>query len=240
MRKLLSILVASVAAFSMLAVTVSAADYPTPPSYTVEVTDTVKADDIKDALKSDKPVINIGDGDVQLSKDAISEIAKGGKTVTFTADVYTITIDPKDITNGAKAINLNMDIKSATKVEGTDAKAVIIQPSASGDFGFSLTVKIPASVLTSVGVKAADAKAYYVADNGSIKKQEMTAYTDGSASVKFNHASYYAITEKTLAETGSTGGNGGANPSTGVPIAIAGVGIAGLVAFASKRSKGKK
>jgi len=200
MRKLLGLLLAAAAAFSMLAVSVSAADYGTAPNYTVENTVTVKTDAVKDALKSSDPTVNIGGGDFQIMKEALSEIAKANKTVTFVADGYTITIDPKDITDSAKAINLKMSVKSAKKVEDIDATAVIIQPSASGNFGFSLTVKIPASAFASAGVSAKNAKAYHVDGNGGITNLPLTANADGSAYVKFDRASYYVITEKALPE----------------------------------------
>jgi len=248
MKKALGIF-AAVMVMSAFTVTVSATDYPEPPRYIIEVTDTVQPSDIKDALKTSNPTIYISDGNVVISKSALREIAKGGKKIKFTADGYTITINPNDITDDARSINLKMTVKNAKKIEGVSAAAVIIQPAASGDFGFSLTVSVPTSVFKSAGIKTSGAKAYYIGDNGSIKEKSFSVNSDGSVSVKFNHASYYAITEKSLTsksgtdngKTGKTGktGNGGndSNPTTGITIALTGLAAAGITAVSAKKKK---
>ena len=164
---------------SMTAVSVSAADYGNPPSYSEpekvpetpapgstadEPVKVVTDDTVKEALKADEPVIYIESEKATVKEDAIGEIAKSDKPVTFVSEDCSITIDPALITE-VKAINLAMDISVDTSLAENSgiempANAITLIPAQKGDFGMTLSVTIPAANVADLDVESV--KVYYV------------------------------------------------------------------------------
>ncbi|MDR1688374.1 MAG: LPXTG cell wall anchor domain-containing protein [Clostridiales bacterium] len=150
-------------------------------------------------IESGAPIAISSSESVALPLDAIAVIANSPVPVTFEAGNYSISINPADITNGARAIDLHMDIRSETRqFGGIEAKAITVAPSTSGDYGFSLTVNIPAAQFQTAGIYVQNLKAYHIADSGRITRHPLTVNGDGSVSVKFSGASEYVITEEDL------------------------------------------
>lgn len=287
MKKLLSVLCSVAITVSFLTVSAFASDYAENPGYVVITpppantgttpsapAQTTTDDQVKAAIQENKPIYIDASAPATITKSALAEIAKSDKPVTFEAADYSLTIDPSDITDSAKAIDLSMEIgmgADAANLVSSDielpANAIVISPSAQGQFGFAVTITLPASALSDAGIDPAKARVFYIADDGTVSEVgEVTVNADGSVSVKIDHASQYVIAETapisnvdddeldddfgstedtdttssdTSADTASSAATAGTdkNPSTGVTLAVVAAGAAGLVALISKKSK---
>lgn len=207
-------------------VTVSAADYSKDPNYGKPTTEAVevKADAVTAAVKEsegkDEVVITVeSNAGAKLGTEALAAIKDAGKPVVLANETYTVTIDPKNIKDGAKEIDLSMGIvvtAEETKISNNvtlPAGAVMVSPLANGDFGMTVEVKVPAKGL------GADAKLYYVADDGKVSEVKDALKIEGDyAVITISHASSYVLSATPVKE---------GSPSTGVTLPIALVALAG-------------
>jgi len=171
-----------------------------------EEEDKKEEDEEEDEEEGIEIYIGDGEGDYLLTEGVLAEILKSGVPVTFVTDEYSVTIDPSDITDAARAINLRMDVNTVNySVANVTATAIVIAPSASGEFGFAVTVTIPAAQIAAAGFNNVwNLKAYHISGD-IITKHPITVNPDGSISIKFSGASEYIITEADLPVTNNAG-----------------------------------
>lgn len=240
MKKLVSILTAVIVA-SSLCTTAFAADYATNPNYGVPTAEVaapgsdvgksaekpaalVTPDFLKEIAKADAPVVHIKDDKAVVKADAITALQAAGKTITFQASSYSLTIDPASITAIAAELDLSFGIKAtteATKVGdvAVPANAIVIAPASKGDFHLSVTLTIPKAALGTVDT--AKAKLFYIADDGSVKDMGgVKVNADGSVSVTISHASQYVIAESLAVSADDTSKEVTSNPKTGSSTAV--------------------
>lgn len=218
MKKVLSVLCSAAVTLSLFTVSVSAASgYATDPGYSVpkpiDKTSTDKAEEanvvtavseqaINDAITSGTP-IQIGDSS-KITKDALATIIEAGKPVTFeTKDGVSLEIDPASITDSAREIDLSMEVSlysKAAQVSDTvkvPANSIVINPTASGEFGFTISITIPAQMLKDAGLNGNNVKLYYIDDNGNVTDLgKAKLNSDGSVSFPISHASQYVLAEE--------------------------------------------
>jgi len=252
MRKLASVLVCVVVAFTLLAIPASATDYGFDPEYAIEVTGAaVRAVDIKDAIEAGVPIA-LSEDNTLLSLNAISEIANADAPVEFIlANGLNISIDPASITDNAQAINLNIDFaitSAGNQVAGIPANSIALFPSASGDFGFEINIHITADQLAQAGLKGNNVKLFYVSGDTIRDMGKARLNADGSVTVVIDSASHYILSDQDIAVVAAEVGltvvedapaRTDRNPITGVVLSFAGFAVAGTVALTAKKLKKK-
>ena len=228
-------------------VTVGAADYSANPDYGKPAAPAVevKKDDVATAVaaakdNADVKVVEIkveDDKGAKLSKDVVTEIKGSTKPVAFKNDEYTVTIDPKKVTDKVpENIDLSMGVTPVAeetklaKDVTVPAGAVMVVPAAKGDFGMTVQVTVPAN-----GIDKTKAKLYYVADDGKVTEvKDALKFEGDNAVITISHASSYVISEEAV--KGKEG-----SPDTGVTLPIALVALAGgsvaVSAIAAKKRK---
>jgi hypothetical protein len=259
MRKLASVLVCVIAAFSLLAVSASATDYGFDPEYVIEVTGTViEAADVSNAIEAavaagEAATIVLAEANTILSSDAISAIANAAAPVEFILpNGLSISIDPATITDNAVAINLNIDFAitgAGNQVEGVPANSIALFPSARGDFGFEVSINITAAQLAEAGLNGNNVRIFHVSDNVITDMGRVRLNADGSITAAISGASHYILSDQdiaavaaeigaTVASTATAGTtDGDSNAKTGVILSFAGLGIAGFTALVAKKMK---
>lgn len=212
MKKVLSVLCSAAVTLALFTISAYAADYATDPQYiivtpigdTTTPSTTVSAigeKTISDAI-TNGTVIQISDS-AKLTKDALATIAASDTPVVFeTNDGVKLEIDPASITDNARAIDLSMEVSlfdKATQINDTvkvPANSIVINPAASGEFGFAIKITIPAQMIKDAGLSGNNLKLYYIDDNGNITDLgKVKLNKDGSASIEIDHASQYVLAE---------------------------------------------
>jgi hypothetical protein len=182
---------------------------------------------INEAIETGLP-IEIS-GNVSLTVNALATIADAGEPIVFVAadGSFAIVIDPADIGPNARTINLNLDIDV---VDGE----LRITPQTSGNFGFALTIQLPAAALEAAGVDLSQTVfANHYAKNGKALGSIRCTVENGIVSFKITGASYYELSN-TEAELD---GSGDPNPNSGVVIPVMAAGIAGILVIAALVAK---
>ena len=129
-----------------------------------------------------------------------------------------ITIDPRGMTEAARAIDLNINIKfSGDKKAGIPERSIMIDPAAQGPFGFEYSFNISEEQLTEAGLTAETTRLYYVNDAGKITQDYgvVTVNADGSITVTIDRASSYVLTQIKAGDVLGTG-----TPSMGDALQI--------------------
>jgi hypothetical protein len=165
---------------------------------------------IADALDSGETlVLEEGDSTV-ISEDAL-QLIKESETV-LEIDLPNgrrIRINPESITEDAVAIDLNVDViitNQATDItivteEGTrevrvPANAIVIDPAAHGNFGFTLEIDISAEELADSGLRGDNVRLFYIGDDGSVTEMgRVRRNADGSITILIDSASRYVLAE---------------------------------------------
>lgn len=204
MKKLASVLAAGIL-FATLSMTAFATDYSSDPNYEAPqagsgatadtAAELVTKDTISNAVNSGNPVY-IKNTAALLKADAISELAKAAAPITFVAPNYSLTIDPAAIT-AAKDLDLSFAVTApaaATTVSGAaiPAGAIVINPAASGEFGLTVALTLPASALGALD--SSSAKLFYISDAGEVSQMANPVWNvDGSVTIRISHASQYVL-----------------------------------------------
>jgi len=85
------------------------------------------------------------------------------------------------------------------------ANSIVIDPVASGQFGFTITLTIPATQFTAAGVNANNVQLFLVDAEGRASRQgQVRLNNDGSANISISRASFYVLTETNLVGTGES------------------------------------
>lgn len=172
-----------------------------------EAVSVVDEDTVKEAIKDNKIIkVSINkNGSAVLQAAALGAIVAADKPVTFEVTgndiVYTVTINPKDITGEPKDIDLAMDIHVATANDGEGLEGYIyIGPEMKKIWSLSLGLTIPASALE--GLNFDTLGLYYIDDNKAVTdySEYLTKNSDGSVTVTLSHASAYVIADVDLTE----------------------------------------
>ena len=197
---------------SMTVVSVSAADYGNPPSYSEpekvpetpadpetpapgstaeEPVKVVTDDTVKEALKADEPVIYVEAEKASVKEDAIGEIAKSDKPVTFVSEECSVTIDPALITE-VKAINLAMEI-SVTNQDtinemfgedsGIEFDGTAIAIEPAQKGDFGMTLSVTIPAAKVADLDVESVKVYYVSDDGEISLMEDAVTINADGSI---------------------------------------------------------
>jgi len=140
-----------------------------------------------------------------ITENALNIIKNSGVPVQIELpNGLVITIDPATITDQATMIDLNIEIYTTfqTTVVIDDvtvpALGIIINPAASGYFGFEVSFNIPASMVLEMGLDPNLVRLWYVSYEGIVIEKEggVTVNADGTLTIKFDGASYYVLAEK--------------------------------------------
>ncbi|MCL2627856.1 MAG: hypothetical protein FWD44_04065 [Oscillospiraceae bacterium] len=177
---------------------------PTPeptPDPTPEPTPDPMDKEIEDALNNGTPLVIAEGGSTTISAANLQAIkAQENPLDIALPSGLTITINPASITANAKATDLNIAVNAvstATAVNGASvpANSIVIAPTATGEFGFTIEFTISAAELTAAGLKADEVKLYYINANGQVRSDvgEVAVNSDGSATVKIKQASRYVL-----------------------------------------------
>ena len=245
--KLIAGALSAVMTISFASIAAGAVDYSEDPDYGLvpeKPADVVTADVIAEAVKEDDAVIFVGNDKAVINEEAIAAIANSDNTVYFTNDNCVITIEDIETVseiNLAMAIDVVVDEESDYPVN-----SIVIAPAQKGEFGMTLVVTIPFTVLEDLD--AEKAALYYVADDGSITKMPEALTFDelGNAIIRISHASEYVISTvdiSTPANNNTTPGesNGNTtNPDTGavIPMGIAAIaGASAVVAIVAAKKR---
>ena len=248
MKKFLSALAAVLVASSLFAASVSATDYTDDPGY--DDTDEQIADGTTDIGKTaETPASVVAEGAIAfavengepiyissttsvLKADAISAIVNSETPVTFVADGYSITIDPASVTDAAD-LDLGMTIGTDEELGG-----ITITPAASGEFGLTATITLPAELFADIDLEAAHL--FSIAEDGTVTDLgAVTVNEDGTVSVDISAASEFVISDEALATDDADDDDKGENPETGVAglttLAVSSVACLAVIAFAAKK-----
>jgi len=212
---------------------------PTPPQ-------TIPDSVITGALNDDNPSIKLEEGDpTTISEDELQAIRDSGKTIEIELpNGVVVSIDPDTITDGARAIDLNIGViitSQATTVNNTvvPANSIVLAPPTHGEFGFVLNIHITAQLLADAGLNGANVRFFYISSTGVVTEQSrITRNADGSVTISIDRASQYVLSSTPPVRTGGA-------PQTGdyrtillplIMITLGSLGIGGLV-FHNRRMK---
>jgi len=198
---------------------------PTPPSKPVG---SIPDNKITDALEDDKPFIKLNEGDsTVISEEALKAIKGQDKALEIElTNGLVISIEPKNITDDAKSIDLKIDLtitEKATTVNNVlfPANAIVLAPAAHGEFGFTISFTLTAQMLAEAGLNGNNVRLYYVSTDGTVTEMDrIKRNSDGSVTISISHASQYVLSEVAPQGTGGGGnipqtGGGGDKPQTG-------------------------
>jgi len=110
-----------------------------------------------------------------------------------------ISIPAASIGNSPVPIDLNIVLTStttSTTVNGAQvpANSLIINPTAHGEFGFTVQIHIPVSALAAAGLGSGNLNLFYVRADGTVVNYgAIQRLSDGSAIVSISHASQYYL-----------------------------------------------
>ncbi|MCL2634914.1 MAG: hypothetical protein FWD34_10445 [Oscillospiraceae bacterium] len=152
---------------------------------------TISEDDIRDILKDDEPVLDLRDSDATiLTPDLLQLIKDSGKEVTVIIDDgVSIIINPDDITDDMGAVNLDIDVTTASKATEVDgakvpANSIILGMPDNGENGFPFGITISADQLKEAGINGNNVKLYFIDENGLVTKLDMIKLNpDGSITI---------------------------------------------------------
>jgi len=112
----------------------------------------------------------------------------------------TLTIDPSTIKDNAREIDLNIDVviaDKAFKYNGTNFPVkggIIIDPAASGEFGFEVSFNLTSAQLKEAGFNGNSVSILHIDNNGRITTSgRVQRLTNGGVKVTISKASFYAI-----------------------------------------------
>ena len=165
----------------------------------------IPTDLFENALNSGDTIKLTPETGTTISGDALNLIKNSGVPVQIELpNGLVITIDPASITDQAKMIDLNIEIFTTfqTTVVIDDvtvpALGIIINPAASGYFGFEISFNIPASMVLEMGLDPALVKLWYVSYEGFVTEKVggVILNADGTLTVTIDGASFYVLAEK--------------------------------------------
>jgi hypothetical protein len=149
--------------------------------------------------------------EVLLIKELIDVIAKYGLPVSFKTPSFTLTFDPKNITESAKAIDLNFVAGNVNQTLPVDtlnkisnkiphfgevlSDPFVLAPPTEGDWGLTADVGLPAS---SVNVPADKLAIYHIDGKGHIKGKVDFEADGGDILFSINGASSYVFVDISL------------------------------------------
>jgi len=226
-KKIIACTALAAAMTASTAVSAGAVDYASKPNYTppasqpsasspiysapgrsvISAISKIAESNIKDALSSSlktghDPVVYVSGATISLNADAVASIINAGKSVTFSAGKYSVTIDPSTVFD-VKDVNIAMALyvgEKNTNVNGVSVPAgsMVISPRQKGDFGMTMDVRIPSSQLKGLDLKKANL--YFISENGTVTKVDnaLTVGKNGSATVSLTHGAMYVISDKDL------------------------------------------
>jgi hypothetical protein len=175
-----------------------------------------------------------------------------------------ITINALTITDEAQSINLNFSIfilaeGGPTFTPPIPENSIIILPSASGEFGFEISLDLSAEKLEEAGIDVAEANLFHVSSTNRVStyRGRFVSNPDGSVTITIDSASYYVfttgeyenpivdppVTTATIPPNPPSTTTTNQNPPTGVTIGqgLTATIVAGVIALFSKlRRKHKK
>ncbi|MCL2629019.1 MAG: hypothetical protein FWD44_10065 [Oscillospiraceae bacterium] len=164
---------------------------------------------LEDALKNDIPLIIAQGGSTAISAANLQAIkAQENPLDIVLPSGLTVTIDPASITTAARSIDLNVAVSTvseASTVNGArvPANSLVIAPTATGEFGFTIEFTISAAEIAAAGLKANEIKLYYINSNGQVRSDigEITLNSNGSVTVKIKQASRYVLANESTPPT---------------------------------------
>lgn len=209
-------------------------------------------------------------GKITVTEETMAKIANGDVVVEIVVESstgldYTVTIDPKTITN-AKAINVAMKIEVTTK--GTTinsvevpAGSIIIYTGMKYEYGCTLKVFINKNQLKDVAT--GDAKLYSISADGEVADditESLTIGSDGSATIVVSHGATLVITSEDLGGAEAAyeaaaveeigvedaksdnapiviAGDNDMNPGTGVSLALGALALSAAAVAVTKKRK---
>jgi hypothetical protein len=203
MKKLISLLCAAV--LTAVCAVAASASYAVPPEYPApNVPTSGAADDPTRVVDAEIVESRIAEGEavylypaandeVILDKSTLAAIARASEPVTFVnvETSVTMTIDPDKMTAQAREVDLNIPV-----VPADDGRGIVIAPPTHGEYGFTISLQIPASAFPP-GFNVNNARCYYVDDNGGITPADgYFAVINGNIFFEFDHASSYLIADE--------------------------------------------
>jgi len=164
------------------------------------------SDLLDDALRTGAPIVLPPGASAEITVDDLESIrdSDAGEVDIVLPCGRQITIS--NIGDNPRAIDLNLEVTivppgSPTRIGNVNvgANSIVIDPAASGQFGFTITLTIPAAQFTAAGVNANNVQLFLVDSEGRASRQgQVRLNNDGSASISISRASFYVLTETNL------------------------------------------
>ena len=160
---------------------------------------------ILSALEDDIPLVILRDGDSTIISYAALQLIKEADVVLKIElpNGLVISIDPAEITDSARAVNLNIDITVVLEsqlVNGKDVpdNSIAISISDRGNFGFSISFPILPELFEAAGISSDAVRLFHVDSEGDVaeKFDEFAINDDGSVTITISHASGYILSEE--------------------------------------------
>ena len=176
---------------------------PTPPPSRT-LTGNIPDNTITEALESDSPLIQIGEGDsTVISAEALQDIKESGKILRVELqNGLIISINPDSITDTATSLDINIDVmitERATIVNDLQlpSNSIVITPSAHGEFGFSISFDISAEQLANAGLDGNTVRLFHISTDSVVTEAgTVRQNADGSVTLSISHASVYHLAEE--------------------------------------------
>jgi Leucine-rich repeat (LRR) protein len=209
---------------------------------------------IEEALESGEPLVLAPGASAIITAADLKEIKdseSGWLTVVLPNGLWVHIFDIKD---GAVPIDLNIavtPVTTATTIAGTQmqapANSVIINPSAHGQFGFTIGIEISAAQMAAAGING-DVNLYYVNSAGVVTNygdEGIFIYSNGAAWVEITHASVYVLSSTPpvaapRAPDGPQMGDYRTLLLPGLMIAVGLLGLGGWMYFNKRNKKAAK
>lgn len=225
-----------------------------------EITEDIIKAVISDASEGDTVSLKIIDDNALLTSDAIKLISDSDVNVSFILNNgVRVKVDASSITADAKnsGFDLSIIVRDALTSDGANNLAVsdkdlAIIPAQKGNFGMTLTVTIPSSMIKFD--TSGKMWLYYIDDNDSYEdySKYLSRNSDGSVNVVLTHASNYLLTAEskdpdvaeitttnTPADNDNSSNSSDVNLSTGVFLAALPMTAAAFTVVVSRKKKNK-
>jgi len=167
---------------------------------------TISSTAVEAALASINLRMVLGEGDsTVISASSLQTIKETDKPlIVVLPNGLTLFIDPESITEDARDIDLNFDVRVSTEDDviagvAVPANSILISPPTHGQFGFTVSFDLSAEFLADAGITAENARKYHVCAEGNVThmRDSIDVNDDGSITVHISHASAYYLTEHT-------------------------------------------